>query len=256
MENTMTIGEVARLLNIPESTLRFWQEKGIFEVATAQNRYRTYSVANLVELAEIAFYRKMGLSVRQMRNFSRFELKDYRAILDSVKRELEEKLAHHRRMYESVLQKQVHLETIERLKGLDYEYGAIPFGCVVRFDYADSAKLLRYANDPSLYIRYQDTRAPQTEARGIIVEAPALGDELLWQARGQKRCAVFLVEEIASENYVNNVEEKLALVRERHRTGVLLAEFLVSETLAGRRIDYLQAFVELLEEGDAPCGTA
>ena len=32
MEELFTIGEVARLLDVPTATLRFWEEKGLFSV--------------------------------------------------------------------------------------------------------------------------------------------------------------------------------------------------------------------------------
>ena len=49
----MTIKEVSRLLDVPESTLRFWQEKGIFSVPQGPNNYRTYTVADIVQLSLI-----------------------------------------------------------------------------------------------------------------------------------------------------------------------------------------------------------
>ena len=57
MEKYLSIGEVSRLLDIPESTLRFWQDKGIFSVEKGENNYRQYTVYDLTNIAEIAFYR-------------------------------------------------------------------------------------------------------------------------------------------------------------------------------------------------------
>ena len=54
------------------------------------------------------------------------------------------------------------------------------------------------------------------------------------------------IAEIASENYRNNIPEKLAVVQKKHKTGILLANFLLSATVDGKRIDYLKAYVELL----------
>lgn len=54
MEKYLSIGEVSRLLDIPESTLRFWQDKGIFSVEKGENNYRQYTVYDLTNIAEIA----------------------------------------------------------------------------------------------------------------------------------------------------------------------------------------------------------
>ena len=44
MENYLSIGEVSRLLNIPEHTLRYWQDAGIFSVRQEMNNYRKYTI--------------------------------------------------------------------------------------------------------------------------------------------------------------------------------------------------------------------
>lgn len=51
MENYLSIGEVSRLLNIPEHTLRYWQDAGIFSVRQEMNNYRKYTMADLLNIA-------------------------------------------------------------------------------------------------------------------------------------------------------------------------------------------------------------
>ena len=72
MENYLSIGEVSRLLNIPEHTLRYWQDAGIFSVRQEMNNYRKYTMADLLNIAEVAFYRNIGIPVKQMERFNRF----------------------------------------------------------------------------------------------------------------------------------------------------------------------------------------
>lgn len=247
MEKHLTIGEVSRLLDIPESTLRFWQEKGIFHVPQDKgSNYRTYTVADLINIAEIAFYRNIGMPVKKMVDFNQFNLKDYDKTLTDVKSALEEKIRMYLAMYESVQLKSEHIKSIQLLKSVDFLYDKVPFDRIVRFEYSDRDKLIRYTQNPSLYVRYMDTSDLERDIRGIIVEHPEAGDTLLWQRKDSKNYAVFLIEEIASENYINNIPEKLAQIRKKHKTGILLANFLLSETVDGRRIDYLKGYAELL----------
>ena len=101
MEKYLSIGEVSRLLDIPESTLRFWQDKGIFSVEKGENNYRQYTVYDLTNIAEIAFYRNLGMPVRQMGRFNQFCLEDYDKVLGSVKDTLQAKIEMYTAMYES-----------------------------------------------------------------------------------------------------------------------------------------------------------
>ena len=247
MESYLSIGEVSRLLDIPESTLRFWQEKGIFTVSQGQNNYRNYTVKDLINIAEIAFYRNIGIPVKEMKDFSRLSLRDYDKILGGVGKELEEKLCMYEMMLESVGLKSQHIKDIELLKQVDYLYGEVPFDQIVAFDYSEKDKLIRYTKNPSLYVRWMDTNALEQDIRGIIAEQAEEDDTVLWHRSDNKKYAVFLIEEIASENYKNDIPQKLAVLQKKHKTGLLLANFLLSEGDGSKRIDYLKAYVELIE---------
>ena len=52
MENntkqSFSIGEIAELLNISTSKLRFWEKKGLFSITKSDNHYRTYSYLDLI----------------------------------------------------------------------------------------------------------------------------------------------------------------------------------------------------------------
>lgn len=246
MEKILTIGEVARLLDVPESTLRFWQEKEMFSVPKDKSNYRQYTMTDLIDIAEMAFYRNIGVPVKEMKNFRSLTLADYDSILEELKAALEEKSRHTLAMLDALALKRSHIENIAYLKTVDFTYGTVPFSCVVPFDYNDREKLIRYTKNPSLYVRCINTQQPEDEVRGIITAHPTPGDAPLWQQQENRHYAIFLVEEVASEGYVNNIPEKLALVQQKHRTGTLLAKFLLSEALGGRRMDYLLAYVELL----------
>ena len=49
------------------------------------------------------------------------------------------------------------------------------------------------------------------------------------------------------EGYSNNILEKLEPIRKQADTGILLANFLMSEVKDGRKVDYLKGYVEVLE---------
>lgn len=250
MEKHLTIGEVSRLLNIPESTLRYWQEKGIFSVGKADNNYRQYTVQDLINIAEIAFYRNLGMPVRQMERFNQFNLEDYDKVLGTVMGTLKEKINMYTAMYQSACLKSEHIKSIQYLKQVDFTYEKVPFCTLVRFDYSDRDKLIRYTENPSLYVRYMDSDDPEYDKhdiRGIITPSVGNGDQLIWQKKKDKLYAVFLVEEISSDNYANNISDKLEQLHRYHKTGILLANYLLSETIGGKRIDYLKTYAEITD---------
>lgn len=248
MENYLSIGEVSRLLNIPEHTLRYWQDAGIFSVRQEMNNYRKYTMADLLNIAEVAFYRNIGIPVKQMERFNRFGLEDYSQILDDVKLRVEKQMEELRAMHQLILLKEKHLQEISVLRQRDYSWEDVPFCSVVRFSYSDQDKLTEYTRNPSLYVRCIDTRALSREVRGIICEKPSPSDSVLWEAERTQtsRFASFLIEEYPEEDYSNNIQEKLAPIRRKAETGILLANFLMSEVRDGRKVDYMKGYVEIV----------
>ena len=65
IKQSFSIGEIAELLNIPTSTLRFWEKKGLFSIPKSDNRYRMYSYLDLIQIADIIFYRNLGVPVNE-----------------------------------------------------------------------------------------------------------------------------------------------------------------------------------------------
>lgn len=245
-QNYLTIGEVSKLLNISPATLRFWQDNKIFKVKRGDNQYRKYSISDLIAIAEIAFYRHLGIPVKEMRNFNNYGLNDYQEKLDELAQSLQEKMCFYKMMSNLVHIKQEHIKTIRYLQNVSYVPDSVPFKCIVRFDYNDREKLIRYTQNPSLYVRWMDSNRPEHDIRGIIQDIPRKGDQILWQKKNEGRWLSFLITENATHDYKSNINEKLSIIHERYKTGSLLAMFLLSETTNASRIDYLKGFVEII----------
>ncbi|MBD8498952.1 MerR family transcriptional regulator [Paenibacillus arenosi] len=66
-----TIGEMARMHRIPESTLRYYDEKGIFHpsIVDPKTQYRYYTVDQFFMLDTIKFLRHLGISLKQIKQF-------------------------------------------------------------------------------------------------------------------------------------------------------------------------------------------
>jgi DNA-binding transcriptional MerR regulator len=71
MKKKFTIGEMAKLHQIPESTLRYYDEKGIFQpkFVDSQTNYRYYTVDQFSMLSIIKFLREMGIPLKDIKVF-------------------------------------------------------------------------------------------------------------------------------------------------------------------------------------------
>ena len=63
----MKIKQVEELVGITRKNIRFYEEQGLLNVAHAENGYREYHQADVIRLQEIKLFRKMDISIEEMK---------------------------------------------------------------------------------------------------------------------------------------------------------------------------------------------
>lgn len=88
----MLIKEVETLLNIKRSTIRKWQEKGLFKPdVNDENNYRDFTDSDIAVLKQIIILKKAGLSLQQIQDVQANEI-SLQEVLQEVTANLEAKL--------------------------------------------------------------------------------------------------------------------------------------------------------------------
>lgn len=244
--NVFSIGDISRLLNVPTATLRFWEEKGLFSVGKGKNRYRRYTVHNLAEIADVMFFRNLGIPVSRVGAMGSYTLEEYACQLQSTQLQLEEKIQAHSQMYQRAQNQLRQLEEVRRLKERGYGIENVPFQMVFPFEYQEKDKLRLYAQDPTRYVRYFDTRNISREARGIILPPEPDSGCPLWRKDPASRFLTFLIREKVDRGYESDVLRTLEQIQNYYGTRYLLAQYLCSAAEDGERVDYLKAYLEII----------
>ncbi len=247
MNHLFTISEVSQLLNIPASTLRFWEDEGLIFVTKSDNHYRKYTLKNIVQIAEIMFYRNLGISIKQIKQFENYTLAQHYESLSFRSNQVKQLILQKEKMYEGLVYKINQLDKIKYLKDIDFKYERIPFNSVVKFEYTDKKKLLNYIDDLSCYIRYWSGPDIKNETRGICTDEVDTNDVILWKKTDDKMYAVFLIKEIVTQNYKSDIKEKLEAIKKKHKIGAVLAQYLATGMENGEPIDFLKAYAEILD---------
>ena len=63
----MKIKQVEELVGITRKNIRFYEEQGLLNVERAENGYREYHQEDIVRLQEIKLFRKMDISIEEMK---------------------------------------------------------------------------------------------------------------------------------------------------------------------------------------------
>ena len=84
----MKIKQVEELVGITKKNIRFYEDQGLLNVERAENGYREYHKEDVIRLQKIKLFRKMDISIEEMRNILE-KKKSLQICLDQHLRELE-----------------------------------------------------------------------------------------------------------------------------------------------------------------------
>ena len=248
MEQRFHIGEIADLLEIPASKLRYWESQGLLRCdREPENAYRQYTVSDLMTLSDLSFYRNLGLSVRQVAKLDSMALEEHQQMCRrQITALLEQRrtLIRQQQRLERYLQA---LETIEELRRHPFVPAVIDTACIVAFSLTDTTLLKQYTQNPYLYSRVQDSADLSKEQRGLTVppETVGTGADILWQDHGGTYVAA-LMRETVQPDYPNDLAAVLATVQREYSTGIVISRFLARAREDGVLYDFYKCYVEIV----------
>lgn len=70
----MKIQDVEKILNIPRANIRFYEKEGLISPKRGQNNYREYSDDDIVQLKRIIVFRKIGVSIGDIKKLMNGEI--------------------------------------------------------------------------------------------------------------------------------------------------------------------------------------
>lgn len=246
MEDIFSIGEVSRLLEVPAATIRFWEQEGLISPQKGANRYRVYGPRELAEIADVVFLRSSGVPVKKILQLRRFDLEQYQNGLRQMEDRIQKHLETCQRICGQIQRQMANTHEILRLQQEPYRSEEVPFEKIARFAFHEREKLLRYSGDPTLYVRYFDTRDMSgTETRCIVMPPDASGPDLCWERSAGGTFLTFLIREQVDRDYRSDVWMSVKEVQKQYRTGILLAQYLLTAVERGERTDFLKGYIQV-----------
>lgn len=251
MKKTLSIGDISSVLNISTSKLRFWEKKGLIQIFKNTNRYRSYTTTDLIQIADILFYRNMGISIDKIKEFDSVSLSEYGNSLQSFQRQLSDKIHEYDGMYQRVCRQQQYYYKLLQLMVQPFAMEAPAFSYVAGWDFREKERILSYVDDPSRYVWYEDTNDDHEShgQKGIIVSSmPKEGEPpLLWSKPSHAKFITFPVKAIVENNYEGlEATETVTKLKRQYKTGIYLAQHLLTCTENNQRVEYLQGFLQIL----------
>lgn len=252
MKRLYSIGEVSELLDIPRSTIRYWDAEGLIHAAREEeNGYRLFDIDAIFQVYDINFYRKLDIPMKQMKNLYSKSLNEMYDILA----ETEQRLDHEKKILE-----QKHKEVLSRKKQLKemidsepdkFPEEEIPFQKIVVAASDDLLYSKEYLKNYSSFVIY----FPENNQNSIYgfctdehtKELP--GSQTIWQNDPAKKYERFLLKVEVNNTKNNNLSEvKDRLQKQGYRLGQTIGQYLLTHTTKEKiSFEYYRAWIEVNE---------
>lgn len=250
MDKRFHIGEISHFFDLPASTLRYWEDAGIVvSCKNAENNYREYTVADLMKLSDIIFYKNLGIPLKKIPTMEHSTPEEHESLFEAKIEELKDQQQQIQRRIEKLYSRLDAIHTLEELRLHPFTKTDIDTDYIVSFDLIEIEKLRQYMEDPYLYSRVQHSENIWTERRGLTVPAEQLSlfpkSEILWEKNNHTYIACLMKEEV-TEGFPNNLHELLAHLQKAYRTGYIISRFLLCAQEDGKLYDFYKTFVEII----------
>jgi len=251
LEQKYSIKDVSGLLSLPKSTIRYWDEQGLIKPARKENGYRQFDLEDIFKIYDIAFYRKMGISIKDMQNLYLKKPEELFNVLDATERKLATEIREMKRKYQEIKKKKQHFELLAHLEAGVFVDDEMDFDQLITIDVNNRQDLKIYMEySASLGIFGDGT--PEAELKyGICLSAAeakrkAAFGYLIWQRSTACLYKSFLLKVHSEHTATNNIAEyQRALSQQGFRSGQVIGRYLLITTENQQQVEYYQGWIEV-----------
>ncbi|WP_080797102.1 MerR family transcriptional regulator [Arabiibacter massiliensis] len=240
------IKDAARFLRIAPSTLRYWESQGLVRAGRGeQNGYRRYSLHDLIEASEIAFYRKLGVPVRELEGYRALSARGLDEALARTEDDVERRIAELEATRARLARQRTLNVRLEELERAGMRPSAPALESLSAIDYATPAPWKLLVEEPWNYGVLIRADAPGTVLEAVA-DARAGAGEALWRrspSDDASTCRECLLKVSPTASESNAAELFAEAARQGVEPEAVVGSYLLTATDDAGRWDYHRAWV-------------
>ncbi len=168
------IGKIAKMFDIPISTLHFWEKQGLITPKhNNDNNYSEYDIGDaFAELGDIIFYRNIDIPIKDINKIKRLPANELKDILEKNKINILEKIESYKQKLFTLEKKILYIDEV-MASGINFQEKELPFTKVVEIDPLNNLDLIqKYLTDLNRFVIIGniDEQGCVEELNGIAVE--------------------------------------------------------------------------------------
>lgn len=240
------IKDAARYLGIAPSTLRYWESQGLVQAGRSKaNDYRQYSLHDLIEASEIAFYRKLGVPVKELEGYRALSARSLDEALARTEDDVEHRIAELEATRTRLARQRALNAQADKLQQAGMRPGSPAFENLSAIDYGATKPWKLLVEEPWRYGALVFAHNPD-EVIESVVDAQTDGSEVLWHRSptdNKSTCRECLLKASPTTTASNAAE----LLAEASRQGIkpyaIVGSYLLTASDDEGRWDYHHAWV-------------
>jgi DNA-binding transcriptional MerR regulator len=243
MKDKYNIKEVAEILNVPKSTLRYWDSEDLIMMDRNQiNDYREYSVKQIVDISDIAFYRSINVPITKLKKIYEMNLKEFDYILEETGKDIDAQIAALKTKKKGIVSRKEKIRELEFLSINPYLKSNPDMDAIVDFHMSHFVDIDPY--DFAILMSPKDNYRIQY---GSIISCPANDDTIIWNKANLHISYIQCLLKVCVDNpEKNNLDEHLLHINQMgYKAGNIVGRYLITAT-DDIRYEYYKVWIEII----------
>lgn len=250
MKDYYNIKEVAELLQIPASTLRYWDEEGLIHTERdLDNNYRKFLLSTVIELSTISFYRNLGISIKELKHIFTSDLGVQKSLLEKEEQKIKQQIQDMYRQQKRIAKQKHLLQEVEQLKSWNICEGMPEYSEVEAFEWENPRQWEYLTKEPERFMLVLEGAALDNMQYGVGLNhrEERGGRRILWKREsGKKYLESLLVVNCGNEKN-NNMADILQEVKKLGYQPKSASAQYISSGWEENAIDYYRLWIEAEE---------
>lgn len=242
---TYTLKEVSKILNIPKSTLRYWEKEGLIRSErNLKNEYREYTTEELMIIGDIAFYRSLHLPIKSLKNLKEQTIEDKHMFMEASYRTIEQEIKELKKTQHKIEMRMNAVHLLDALKHQKFPMSSPDFPYIYHLHMENPNTVTSYLENQNLLTIVFDEQHPFIERYGILAHHEKQQHAQLWKANTSVTyvpCFIRVEEQHVRMTDLQPILDKIH--SEKKRVGFVIGRYLVTD----KNIDYFQGWIEVFE---------
>ena len=153
-----TTKKISKFLNVPATTLRYWERIGLLDVPRSENNYREYDENTIIYIQDLNFYNNyLGVSSCNLKYLNTGDFDDIVLMLKKSESDIDYKIEQLKKQKENMNLYKGFVDYIKNTQSNTYRLGKIPFDFLVRRSTKQLIKESFYLhNQYKTFLRFDD----------------------------------------------------------------------------------------------------